>query len=381
MPKSKKRILIFIDWFLPGFKAGGPIQSVVNLINQLGDEVDIDVVTSDRDLGGIAAYPDLKFNQWLERENYRIIYLDETNQNVKRYLEFLKKSTYDCVYLNSLFSVNFSLKPLMILRKSDVKVILAPRGMLGKGALNIKPLRKKIFLQLFRLLGFSQRISWHATAPSEAAEVKEKFGTKAKVQIATNLSAVMPGTFPKKHKEKWHLNLFFLSRISKKKNLKGAIHFLSKIEKKYHIRFKIIGPIEEEKYWQECREIITSLPEHIQVKYVGAVPNPELNEKLKDQHFMLLPTFHENFGHVIMESWQNGCPVIISDKTPWEHLEQKKIGFDIPLEQEENFIKTIEKIAGMDQSEYEEWSKAAFHFAKEYCNDPKAIEASRKLFA
>ena len=52
MPE-KKKILIFIDWFLPGYKAGGPIQSVVNLINHLGHEYDFDVVTSNKDLGEI----------------------------------------------------------------------------------------------------------------------------------------------------------------------------------------------------------------------------------------------------------------------------------------------------------------------------------------
>ena len=34
---------------------------------------------------------------------------------------------------------------------------------------------------------------------------------------------------------------------------------------------------------------------------------------------------HENFGHVIVESWQNGCPVLISENTPWKNLESQKL--------------------------------------------------------
>ncbi|MDT0647444.1 glycosyltransferase family 4 protein [Zunongwangia sp. F260] len=377
---QRKNILIFIDWFLPGYKAGGPIQSVVNLINHLGDEFEFDVVTSNKDLGEDTAYPNIVFNRWSKNGNYRVTYLDEAHQNIQRYREILTAKEYDAVYFNSLFSVNFTLKPLLLLRRSKIKIILAPRGMLGAGALQIKPLKKKLFLNLFRLSGFSHRIHWHATAASEAAEIKKHFGNKTKVKIATNLSAVMPEAFPKKIKETGYLNLFFLSRISKKKNLKAALQFLSEVNKQFQINFSIVGPVEEEKYWQECQQVIEGLPENVIVKNMGAVPNHELREQLKDQHFMLLPTFHENFGHVIMESWQNACPVIISDQTPWEKLEKQRIGFDISLSKPDEFIKSLEKSAAMDQEEYDTWSQASFNFAKEYCNNPKAIEDSRKLF-
>jgi len=379
MPE-KKKILIFIDWFIPGYKAGGPIQSVVNLINHLGNEYDFDVVTSNKDLGEVAAYQNLSFNKWIERENCRVIYLDGESQNLKRYREILREKYYDSVYLNSLFSVNFTLKPLLALMNFNCIIMLAPRGMLGAGALNIKPLKKKIFLKLFRSFGFSHKINWHATAASEATEIKQHFGKGSKVHIATNLSAVVAEDLPEKKKKKGFVNLFFLSRVSKKKNLKAALQFLNQVDQKFNINFSIIGPIEDQKYWQECLEIIDSLPSNIMLKNIGAVPNHHLKEKLKDQHFMLLPTFHENFGHVIMESWQNACPVIISRNTPWQDLVKQKTGFDLELAKPKDFIAAIERAAGMDQGEYDAWSKASFEFAKEYCNDPKAIEASRRLF-
>ena len=46
---SKKKILIFIDWYLPGYKAGGPIQSVANLVANLKEEFEFSIVTRDTD--------------------------------------------------------------------------------------------------------------------------------------------------------------------------------------------------------------------------------------------------------------------------------------------------------------------------------------------
>ena len=46
---EKKKILVFIDWYLPGFRAGGPIRSCANLISHLSDEFDFNIVTTDTD--------------------------------------------------------------------------------------------------------------------------------------------------------------------------------------------------------------------------------------------------------------------------------------------------------------------------------------------
>lgn len=379
--KSRKRILIFIDWFFPGYKAGGPIQSVVNLIHHLGDEYDFYVVTSNKDLGETEGYSGVSYNSWIQKEKYQVIYLDETQQNLKKYKELFRERNYDSIYLNSLFSVNFTLKPLLLATRFEVKIVLAPRGMLGKGALDIKRKKKQLFLKLFKLSQLSRRITWHATADTEVQEVKQHFGSRAKVHLATNLSAVMTEAPVLKKKDINSFNLFFLSRISQKKNLKAALEYILEVSTDYIIQFTIIGPIEEADYWKECEAIIQRLPENVKVTFVGAIPNYLIKETLKDQHFMLLPTFHENFGHVIMESWQNACPVIISNNTPWQGLEEKKIGFNLDLGKPQDFVEAIERAAEMDQEEFNKCSQAAFNFAKDYCANPEAVEAYRRLFA
>jgi hypothetical protein len=81
-----------------------------------------------------------------------------------------------------------------------------------------------------------------------------------------------------------------------------------------------------------------------------------------------------------MESWQNGCPVIISDCTPWENLLVRQLGFDISLAQPSAFIAAIEQAAAMTDMEFQEWSKASFEYAKAKTQDPESIQKYRELF-
>jgi hypothetical protein len=46
---SKPQVLAFIDWYKPFYKAGGPVRSMVNLVDHLHDRVDFHIVTGDRD--------------------------------------------------------------------------------------------------------------------------------------------------------------------------------------------------------------------------------------------------------------------------------------------------------------------------------------------
>jgi glycosyltransferase involved in cell wall biosynthesis len=376
----KSKILIFIDWFLPAYKAGGPIQSIANFVNHFGAELDISIVTSNKDLGDSEPFKNIEFNVWVVKKNYRVIYLDRVNQNRKRYELFLKEQQYDFVYFNSLFSIYFTLIPLWVAIQNKMKIVLAPRGMLGAGALKLKKRKKQIMLGILKLSGISQKLLWQATALSEMNEIKKCFGDETRVHLAPNLSAKMPIHSIKKNKIAGELNLFFLSRIAEKKNLSAALQYLREVNTKYKVRFTIIGPVDEVHYWQRCQEIIKEMPNHINVRLLGAIPNYELPVVLKEEHFMLLPTFHENFGHVIMEAFQSACPVILSDQTPWDELENKKLGWDIPLNKPADFILAIENAAAMDNLTYNEWSLKSFAFAKEFSNNNDIITANRALF-
>jgi len=308
------------------------------------------------------------------------MYLDAQHQNKKFYEKLFLEHPIDVVYFNSLFSIKFTLLPFWILKNKPIRRVLATRGMLGKGALAIKPLKKKLFLTCFKLMKLHKKVIWHATAPSEADEIKTHFGENRTILLAPNLSAILKHSFVQREKQQNQISIFFLSRIAVKKNLVGALNLLENINRDHKVHFTIIGPIDDKAYWKKCMLKIKSLPKHIEVNYKGAIPNHELAEHLKHQHLLLLPTYGENFGHVIMESWQNGCPVLISDQTPWRNLKQDKLGFDIAIDNENDFIESLEYFSAMSQSEFSEWSKSAYNYADQFIKNPKVLEQNKALF-
>ncbi len=376
---EKKRILIFIDWFLPGYKAGGPIRSIVNIIEQLFEYFDFYIVTSDRDLGDESPYENIITNKIKDNGKYKIVYLSPENQNKKTFLKLFEEIKPYKVYFNSLFSVKFTLLPLYFIKKRmpDGSIILAPRGMLGNGALELKKVKKNIFLKLGKLSGLFSGILWHATTSDEAEDIRNTFDN-AKIVIAENIPRISSGY---SQKEKKDITKFvFISRISKKKNILYAIKILNNLKTGSNIIFDIFGPSEDQNYEQICKIEAENNPGNISVNFKEEIAHNKVINTLKKYHFFLFPTLHENYGHAVFEAFSAGCPVIISDKTPWKNLEEKKIGWDINLQDKDKFRKVIQKCIDMTQEEYDKMSLNAFNFAKNNSANSKSVKQTKKLF-
>jgi hypothetical protein len=50
-------IIAFDHYYLHGFRAGGPVRMIVNMVEHLGDEFEFRVVTSDRNVRDCSPYP------------------------------------------------------------------------------------------------------------------------------------------------------------------------------------------------------------------------------------------------------------------------------------------------------------------------------------
>ena len=372
---NKPNILIFIDWFLPGFKAGGPIKSVCNIVNALHNDFNFFIVTSDRDLNDKKAYENVKFNEWVKTDNYSIIYL--TAEKRKDWIkDHLMSTVYHYYYFNSIFSNQFTLSPLLLLKKLNLsnKSIIAPRGMLGKGALSIKPFKKQLFLTAAKLLGYFNGITWHTTNQGEHQDVIAVFGNSIKSKIASNISfnVIIPHSLLK---EKGNVKLVFFSRISPKKNLKYALRLIIGLE---NISLDIYGSIEDDTYWSECNKLI--IDNNLNANYKGEILPINVTETLSNYHFTLFPTLHENYGHVIVEALTAGCGLIMSNNTPWRELNEKKIGWDINLDDKTKFIDVLKHCLIMEQDEYSLIRNNCYSFVENEINTDKEIEDTKNLF-
>ena len=349
--KKKNNILIFAKYFWPAFKAGGPVRSVLNLVQTLSNDYDFSIVSRDRDSGDRVSFPGIQVWNWNVKEHYRIFYSGIGKlKNCFTFVRIFFEEKPQILYINSFFDPLFSILPLFInmLFRKRAAVVLAPRGEFSEGALKINPLRKKIYTWFFKRC-FLKDIIFHATSMMEQNDIHRQFGLTIKVEVVPNIVLLSDALVPRRNKKNNELSIVYLSRVSPKKNLLYALEILSQM-KHGAICFDIWGYIDDQNYWRECQLLIEKLPANITAKYRGVVKHENVVEVLQRYHVFFLPTHGENFGHVILEALYAGCLVLLSDQTPWLDLEELGIGWSIPLSKPEKFAQLINKLQQKDET-------------------------------
>jgi len=379
----KPKILILINHYLPGFHYGGPIRSIANIVNWLGEEFDFKILTKDHDLNSNTPYPNLTSGQWYNVGKAQVRYLSQQEQQFPNLLRIFSQIDYDILYLNIVFSAltieTLSLSRIGLLPKKPI--ILAPRGTLNASALKLKSSKKSIFLSLARRIGLYNNLIWHATTREEVTEIANVFGTTTLRQIhcIANLPAPIEqvSTSYMTSKLPGVARIVFLSRIDPMKNLLFALECLGQIKSK--IVFDIYGPIKDEGYWLKCQTVIAQLPQHIQVNYKGPVSAEDVPKVLKEYHLFFLPTLNENFGHAIIEALCAGCPILISDRTPWNDAVKHGTGWALPLEKPELFIGALQTTINMGTDEFTRHSNLALNFGLNYLQTTSSIDEMREF--
>src|ERR1700756_686417 len=172
--KIKKNIVIFIDWYLPAYKAGGPVKSAAALVYYLKNEFNFYIITGNKDLFASEPYKGIKSNEWNTLPNgEQVFYFSDDFISFKTLQTVIQKVEYDCVYLNSFFSKRFTIYPLLLKKLGIIKkpMLIAPRGMLSSGALNLKAKKKNAFIGLAKLSLLYKGVIWHATSAQEETDI------------------------------------------------------------------------------------------------------------------------------------------------------------------------------------------------------------------
>lgn len=346
---TKPKILTLTSFYKPSFKAGGPVKTIANMVDQL-KSLKFSILTRYRDLGDSEPFPNLQFNQWQNVDGAQVFYATHDQLTIKQIATLIQHTKFDVLYLNSYFDPVFTIKPLIAQRLGLIKscpIVLAPRGEFSPGALAIKFFKKKLYIKFASLLGLYRNIIWQASSDFEAQDII------AALNIAPSSIFIAKNLPPKVSVDTADLNLeanelckvVFLSRISPKKNLDFALQAIRKVNRS--LVFDIYGPIEDDEYWQVCSRLIQQLPNNIQVNYRGTVTPDQVANVFSGYDLFFFPTRGENYGHVIAESLSAGTPVLLSDQTPWQDLAKDNLGWDLPLEMD-SFVAKIEEVAQMD---------------------------------
>ena len=389
----KPVILIFTAFYIPGYRGGGPIQTVANMVECLSEDFDFRIITSDRDLGDNEPYPDIEVDDWNSVGKAKVFYTSPGNRSFLDILRHLRKTPHDLIYLNSFFGLQFTLFPLLALRLGLVAwrpFIIAPRGEFSKGALGIKAWKKRPFIYLVRFSKLFNDAYWHASTDSESNDVKRSMFVKTeRISVASNVffaAHVRSETTSQLSDDQTmldsqlvrHLKVCFLSRISPKKNLDFALKILKQVQAP--IKFKIFGPKEDNVYWDKCQALISSLPVNIQADYCGSIDHDQVKSVISEHDLFFVPTRGENFGHVYMESLSAGVPILVSDQTPWRGLEAQGIGWDISLDRPDKFVEAIEVAAKFSGKVRCQMKLNCLEFAQKRADDPSTLATNRALF-
>ncbi len=369
-----KTVAILCGRYLPGFKDGGPLRTLVNICDGLGEEYRIKIITNDRDLGDTKPYDNIAYDAPNKVENAEVWYLPPkgfTCSTIQRLT-----SDVDVIYVFGPYD-DYAYKTMWLKRRNKIKqpVVIASMGTFSEGAIAIKSTKKKLFLTACKILGFFKKIVWSVTSSREEMEVKKYIGKKAKCMIAEDLPRRV-GLLTKKSRS-GEFRVIFLSRICQMKNLAYAIEILSEVKSK--LCFDIYGVIEDKEYFENCKIRLASLPKNIKWQYKGEVAPKKVVEVFSNYDAFLFPTRGENYGHVIFEALAGGCLPIISNTTPWGKLGEGVVK-EYALESKQAFVQAIETFAQTDKDELIKMQLKANEFAcKKYENSLKET-GYRKVF-
>lgn len=318
MVSQVQSVLILVPHFEPALLGGGPIRSIVALLKRVPPDRPISVLTSAFDLRGSEPLPVVtdKWTTW----NGRPIYYNSRRSLGNHLLLLFKerKDAFDIVYLNSLFSLRYSILPVLLHRLGifgDARLLLAPRGELDPGALSLKRTKKRIFIWLYRLLRLDHAITWHASTAEERAHIYAAFPRAEKVIVRVNDTDLPSTALPSTTYEHDALRFVFLSRIVPKKGLDILLKGLGGVSAPCSL--DVWGTEEDPGYVRRCRELAAGLPRHISVNFRGFASPEQTVAILHEYDYFMFPTLAENFGHVIAESFAASTPVLVSANTPW----------------------------------------------------------------
>lgn len=230
----------------------------------------------------------------------------------------LRGMRFDLIMLNSVWNVPFSFMPALASLLGVLKgpILLLPHGELEEGALALKSIKKRSLGWLVRLVYRRAVCLYGATSVSEGSRIRLFFREVPFVRtenghpdrIDFQVRTGGEGT-------REPFTVLFLGRVHPTKGLAELLEGLKFCASP--VRLLIAGPPVDRRYWEKCCGRMRQLPANVSVSVLGLVDRDHLTELFRDADLLGMLTAGENYGHVIAEALQAGCPVLLTRKTPW----------------------------------------------------------------
>ncbi|RZN84503.1 MAG: glycosyltransferase [Winogradskyella sp.] len=348
------KVLFPIGALFPS-QTGGPANSIYWLAKALHKNgVEVKVITTNR---GIAENV-IELNKWLSLDYGDVYYCTEFNYSlnlklIRKTLQNLKET--DIVHLTSIFDI-----PSLIIALFAVffnkKIVWSVRGELAPKALKIKFSLKKVLLFLVKRI--KNKIYFHSTVKQETEYIKSQMGVNQKIIELPNYMDL--SQYKGCHHEDDDYFLY-LGRIHSIKALENLLEAYSKVNHLKLPNLYLVGTGDQD-YINDLEHLSKKLNISDKVFFKGHVAGQKKYNFLKNAKFLILPSFTENFGNVVIEALSQGTPVIASQGTPWQILEIENCGFWVSNDPE-NLSEIIKNSSELSKEVYKNMRKNAFDLA------------------
>ena len=290
--------------------------------------------------------------------NIKIISYDNYKSNRK--LLFKKIiNKYDICHLYGGWTY-FHIKSFLTALGLKKKIIIHPLGYYEPWSLSQKKIKKKIAWLLYqeKILLKSHLI--------HCASILEK-NNLLKLNKSFNVKVIpygiSDGSIKKKlNYKKIKRKAIYFSRLHKKKGIEDLIKCWNEIGNK-DWTLDIYGPVDNQNYKEK---LIKMASNNDNINFFNPVYNNKKKFKIFDNYdLMILPSYSENFGMIILESLARGLPVLTTVNTPWLNIKNKNAGWVINSSY--NHLKSVlKKIFIYSEKKFTIKSKNAINLADKF---------------
>lgn len=301
------RILHVVPTYLPATRYGGPIYAVHGLCRALaarGHEVSVFTTNVDGDqesavpLGAPVTLDGVSVRYFPSA--FRRLYVSP------RMRAALDDSVggYDAVHLHSVFLWP-TWAAARAARRHGVPYLISPRGMLVPELIA----RKSRFAKLLCIRAVERRTFSHAAALHFTAQ--REWDEARRIDIPLPSPFVVPNGIdlpPIDDRPRLDSTLLFLGRINWKKGLERLIEAMALVP----AAKLIIAGNDEEALTPELRAQAAGNGTASRIDFCGAVSGERKDELLRTCTALVLPSYSENFGNVVIEAMAVSTPVIVT---------------------------------------------------------------------
>jgi glycosyltransferase involved in cell wall biosynthesis len=283
---------------------------------------------------------------------------------------------YDMVNLTSIF-FPWSWLTAFLCILYRVPFSIAPRGELEPNAFRYSKGKKELMSMIFlkRLMARARFVM--VTSQQEERYSRSFFPRSMAFETVPNymkLETKAPSLEVIRKKR----NILYLGRIHPKKGIENLIKAFGLLEPREHQL--LIAGSGEASYVKMLETLAGKNRWAKAIHFLGHLDGEVKSKTYREAKIMVLPSYSENFGNVVLEALAHATPVVASRFTPWSGLENARCGKWVDNDPAA-LAHGMEALLSLDNAGYVTIANAAYRFVIENYDIQKNGDKLEKLYS